>query len=645
MSDTSSSHRDATSYGDRPSAGELAAHRPKRKMFPLSIRVWLVIIVLIPIAVALGLGSRIVTNQASRRDQATMVRQSSLVLDSLLRARIDVYAEYVPSAAIVAARLHDLSEAQLDKLIGVNFKANLIKARRAVNQQAVFKQGGPFAADHGQLIALRMAVDNGTASQAGVEAFFNDLGAKIDHRWLGTLGRLQGSQSEDTLQTNRRLTALDSSFDALSSGLGEESLKEGGTLEDVLVTGATPPAIQSLIISQQNFTTSTHDFPQLLGPKGTAAWTELVRNPLSSTFMSYVQLGISVGLANEPPPYATNTPQIAEIGKSQVVWANALTHLVLASSADLRVATNGQANSATTALTLSILFLVLLVVAALGGILLLGRAVRRPIANIVAAFESVREGELELPQLDESGPREIALAAGAFNEMTSTLHAVQAQTMALSGGDLDAPVLHYPIPGRMGEALQSALNKLHITLRANQIQREELFERATRDSLTGLLNRGAALEALNIDLAAVRRSQGDLVLTVLFIDLDELKKTNDSLGHEGGDDAIRAVADALKATTRASDVVSRYGGDEFVVGWLGKQDSGATALLAKRISEFVANSVVRSDGRSITLGCSIGVATSGPLDTTVLTVIERADHALYEAKKYGRGQVRWFETV
>jgi GGDEF domain-containing protein len=81
------------------------------------------------------------------------------------------------------------------------------------------------------------------------------------------------------------------------------------------------------------------------------------------------------------------------------------------------------------------------------------------------------------------------------------------------------------------------------------------------------------------------------------------------------------------------------------VGWLGNPDPPATALLAKRISELVAKEHVRTDNGSLTLGCSIGVAVSGPLDATVLTVIERADHALYEAKKYGRGQVRWFETV
>jgi diguanylate cyclase (GGDEF)-like protein len=197
----------------------------------------------------------------------------------------------------------------------------------------------------------------------------------------------------------------------------------------------------------------------------------------------------------------------------------------------------------------------------------------------------------------------------------------------------------------MGEALQSALNNLQSSMRANEIQRQELFQRATRDALTGLLNRGAALEALNIDLAGVRRSQGDLVLTVLFIDLDELKLLNDTLGHEGGDDAIRSVADALRSTTRASDVVSRYGGDEFLVGLLGKPDPDAIALLAKRISDRVAASAVRTHGRSMTLGCSIGVAVSGPSDATALTLIQRADHALYEAKKYGRGQVRWFETV
>ena len=66
----------------------------------------------------------------------------------LLRARIDAYAEYVPSAAIAAARVNHLTEDQLDSLLGVNFKENLVQARNIVDQQAAFGPQGVFAADH-----------------------------------------------------------------------------------------------------------------------------------------------------------------------------------------------------------------------------------------------------------------------------------------------------------------------------------------------------------------------------------------------------------------------------------------------------------------------------------------------------------------
>jgi diguanylate cyclase (GGDEF)-like protein len=363
---------------------------------------------------------------------------------------------------------------------------------------------------------------------------------------------------------------------------------------------------------------------------------------LSRTFENYVTLGIAVGLGKGAPPYAGDTAAISEIARSEVEWANSLTNVVLASSDDFRVATATQANDATRDLTLTSLAMLFLVLGAIGSVLAFGRAIRRPLARIASALKCVQEGELEFPQLDETGPREISLASAAFNEMSSTLRAVQAQAIALSTGELDDPVLQRPLPGQTGAALQSALNNLQVSVRANETKRRELMERATRDSLTGLLNRGAALEALDLDLASARRSQGELVLTVLFIDLDELKKINDSLGHDGGDEAIMAVADALRASTRASDVIARFGGDEFVVGWLGKRDSEAPALLATRVSELISNSVVEGEGRSRKIGCSIGVAVSEPRDRTVETLIERADNALYMAKANGRGQVRWF---
>jgi len=128
-------------------------------------------------------------------------------------------------------------------------------------------------------------------------------------------------------------------------------------------------------------------------------------------------------------------------------------------------------------------------------------------------------------------------------------------------------------------------------------------------------------------------------------DLDELKKINDSLGHDRGDWALRGLAGALRATTRASDVVARFGGDEFVVGWLGNAGSDGPELLARRIGEYVSRLEVKGDDGSLKLGCSIGVALSEPTDVTVATLIERADQALYVAKGKGRGRVHQLDRA
>ena len=390
---------------------------------------------------------------------------------------------------------------------------------------------------------------------------------------------------------------------------------------------------------------ATGSFPDSLGPHGAAAWKSLADGPVATRFAAYVQAGIAVGLGHVAPPFATSSSAIGEIARVEVAWANALTHVVLASSVDLRTATADQADSATHALVVTYAVTSMLLVLALGAVLILSRQVRRPLDHIVAAATSVQKGELDIPALDESGPKELALASAAFNEMVSTLRAVQDQAIALSGGDLDNPVLRRQLPGRTGAALQTALNQLHRSVRAGETEREALLERATRDSLTGLLNRGAALEALKLDMAAVRRSRGKLVLTLFFIDLDDLKTINDSIGHDGGDVAIWSVAEALRLTTRESDVIARFGGDEFIVGWLGSPDSDVPEELAKRISAHVAQSEIATPEGCRSVGVQHRVAVSEQSDMSVATLLERADRALYEAKTNGRGQIRWFNRA
>lgn len=640
-------HRDA-GVSSRPGAplstgnkaGRDAQGHPGRKLFPLSIRASLMGLVGIPLIVVVGLGTGLVVNQSSIRGQAELARQSSFTLDSLLRDRADVYAEYVPTLAIAEARLNHFSGAQLDKLLGVDFQANLVSARQLVDRQPDFGPKGIFGTDRARLIGLRRSIDQSKAPVSEIESFYNTLAATIDTEWQKVFQSLSNSSElSASISTKSGVTAVGASFSAFTSGLGEENLPGGGLLETLLTSTGTSAEVQSLIVSHQQFEASVAGFPGGLGPQAASAWKKLLDNPLTSKFSGYVQLAISVGLGHEAPPFATNAAAIGQIAKSEVAWDTSLTNLVLASSTDLRSVTSRQANSASRTLYLVFFFMLLLLMAAVGGVVMLARAIRRPLARLVHVAESVQAGELDVPELDESGPKELSLAAAAFNDMSATLRAVQSHAIALAGGDLDDPVLQSPLPGRTGGALQSALSELQVSVRELEAQRQASNERATRDFLTGLLNREAAIESLERDLARVGRSDGQLVLAILFIDLDELKKINDSLGHDGGDRALRGLAEALRATTRASDVVARFGGDEFVVGWLGNAGSDAPGLLASRIVEYVSKSEVRGEDGKVRLGCSIGVARSDKFDITVDTIIERADRALYVAKANGRGRV------
>jgi diguanylate cyclase len=167
----------------------------------------------------------------------------------------------------------------------------------------------------------------------------------------------------------------------------------------------------------------------------------------------------------------------------------------------------------------------------------------------------------------------------------------------------------------------------------------ELQELATRDALTGLLNRRAWREQSERLVVLAERSGSPL--SVALLDADRFKRINDTYGHAAGDRALQAISACVQQSVRRSDVVGRYGGEELVV-LLPETDSAAAEQVAERMRRQVADEVIDTGSQTLRVTVSVGIATAqgGRIDLDLL--LGQADQALYEAKEDGRDCVRAF---
>jgi diguanylate cyclase (GGDEF)-like protein/PAS domain S-box-containing protein len=169
---------------------------------------------------------------------------------------------------------------------------------------------------------------------------------------------------------------------------------------------------------------------------------------------------------------------------------------------------------------------------------------------------------------------------------------------------------------------------------------ELLAHQAIHDPLTGLPNRLLFVDRLRRALA---ESNDEQRIAVLFLDLDHFKMVNDSLGHPAGDRLLVALADRVRAAIRPSDVVARFGGDEFTVLCRDVPDEQAARLVASRISSAVALPIALAEGE-VFVTASIGIALSGGELETPETLLRNADAAMYRAKDQGRAQAEVYES-
>jgi diguanylate cyclase (GGDEF)-like protein len=211
------------------------------------------------------------------------------------------------------------------------------------------------------------------------------------------------------------------------------------------------------------------------------------------------------------------------------------------------------------------------------------------------------------------------------------------------------------------EALSQALNILQLSLEFSLVKmskcfdterkrtdeelarrEEELSFMATHDALTGLPNRTLILDRVEQMLARCARSQTQVA--ALFIDIDNFKTVNDTLGHAAGDQLLQAVAARLDGVVRGSDALGRLGGDEFVVISEELSPEVGPELIAERLLEALKPSFKLGAGEEsrFTISASIGIAIGGR--TSAEELLREADIAMYRAKWDGRSRYAVFET-
>ena len=170
----------------------------------------------------------------------------------------------------------------------------------------------------------------------------------------------------------------------------------------------------------------------------------------------------------------------------------------------------------------------------------------------------------------------------------------------------------------------------------------ELEHRAFHDSLTGLANR--ALFADRLSHALLRRPRSRHPLAVLFLDLDDFKTVNDSLGHNEGDQLLVAVAERLRNALRASDTIARMGGDEFAILVEDPPDALAPADVAKRLLTAL-DTPFTLGAKELHVRASIGIAISKSTLQTAEELLRNADVSMYTAKRAGKNRVETFEPA
>ncbi len=181
-------------------------------------------------------------------------------------------------------------------------------------------------------------------------------------------------------------------------------------------------------------------------------------------------------------------------------------------------------------------------------------------------------------------------------------------------------------------SMSIASHRLNRILVSTMLAERDSDRRASEDALTGLANRAGLQAALERVCSSARGH--DSAAALLYMDMDDFKRINDTHGHAGGDQVLKTIADRMRAMLRVDDVAARIGGDEFIVLVTGI-DATAALRLGEHLLRDVTQPITLTDGSSVSVGLSIGISILSGANRTPQGALDSADAALYRAKAQG----------
>jgi diguanylate cyclase (GGDEF)-like protein len=268
--------------------------------------------------------------------------------------------------------------------------------------------------------------------------------------------------------------------------------------------------------------------------------------------------------------------------------------------------------------------------------------IARPLQRTSAATRAIAAGDSSA-RAARGGPRELADLADDVNSMADALMARSAEINLYLSRNLESRTAELERANadlaREVDVRAQAEADLARTLAAERELEKQLRHQAFHDPLTGIANRARFMDRLDHALERVRGAGAELF--VLFLDLDNFKTINDSMGHPVGDGTICEVANRISACLRPGDTAARLGGDEFAILLEGARDLDGAAQAARRLIEAVRAPMI-FDGREVVISASVGLA-AGDARTLSEDLVRNADIAMYVAKSRGKGRYEVYE--